>query len=298
MLRRIHIYFKEMYPLVPRIFLGYLLFFEIYFLVLLTQGRGAFSFGAGEAVGGFTVFGFLLLLRIADDFKDYETDLKLFPERPLPSGRVTKKDLAVVLIVDVALLALLNALFMNNVYYFLFLMVYGTLMSLWFFSRRIIQKSLPLALVTHNPIQLVINTYIISFACIKYGINIISYANFLILFSLYFDGLVWEIGRKVRAPEDETEYTTYSKLYGYKKPVILIMAVMLVDLVTSTLMVTKLFKWGFIGTVAGYVWFFAGCAAFLKNPLKLKLQRLMEQYLYITEVYIIILIVAYLFFKI
>ena len=59
---------------------------------------------------------------------------------------------------------------MNNFGFFLFLYIYGTLMSLWFFSRKKIQKSLPLALVTHNPVQMIMNIYIISFTCIKYHI--------------------------------------------------------------------------------------------------------------------------------
>ena len=34
-------------------------------------------------------------------------------------------------------------------------------MSKWFFQRSKIQPSLPLALITHNPVQLIVNTYII-----------------------------------------------------------------------------------------------------------------------------------------
>ena len=55
-----------------------------------------FSIGVQEIVGAYTVFAFLMWLRIADDLKDYETDMRLFPDRPLPSGRVTKKDIVIV----------------------------------------------------------------------------------------------------------------------------------------------------------------------------------------------------------
>ena len=55
--------------------------------------------GIQEFVGAFTVFAFLLWLRIADDLKDYQTDLTLFPERPLPSGRVKKKDIMVICVI-------------------------------------------------------------------------------------------------------------------------------------------------------------------------------------------------------
>ena len=95
MLKRLNIYFKEMYPLIPRLLLGGIVFFEIYFIILLNNGVTSFQISAAEFIGGFTVFSFLCWLRIADDFKDYELDCRLFKERPLPSGRVTKKDLGI-----------------------------------------------------------------------------------------------------------------------------------------------------------------------------------------------------------
>ena len=94
-IKRLNIYFKEMYPIIPRLFLGFLVFSEIYFIVLLNHGRNEFTYGISEIIGSFTVFSFLCWLRIADDFKDYELDCRLFAYRPLPSGRVTKTDLKV-----------------------------------------------------------------------------------------------------------------------------------------------------------------------------------------------------------
>ena len=84
MLKRLNCYFNEMYPVLPRLLLGYLISMEIYFIVLLNQGVTDFTFGVQELVLGFTVFSFLGWLRIADDFKDYEHDCRLFPHRPLP----------------------------------------------------------------------------------------------------------------------------------------------------------------------------------------------------------------------
>ena len=298
MLKRLNIYFKEMYPLLPRLFLGFLLFFEIYFLVILTHDNFEFNIGISEIVGSITIFAFLMLLRIADDFKDYKTDLKLFPDRPLPSGRVTKKDLKIVVIITLIIIVTLNILFMNNLLYFSILMIYGILMSVWFFSRAKIQKSLPLALITHNPVQLIVNLYAISFACIKYDISIFTYQNILILFALYFDGLIWEIGRKVRAPKDETEYVTYSKLFGYKKPVKLIMIVMFIDLINSALLMNELFNYSFIIAIVCYVWFAKKCIDFIKNPEKFKLGTLIERYLYLTEIIVQVLIVLFLIFKV
>ena len=90
MIRRLNCYFKEMYPIIPRLILGVIIFSEIYFIILLNYGVTEFSIGVSEFVGVFTIFSFLLMLRIADDFKDYELDCRLFPNRPLPSGKVKR----------------------------------------------------------------------------------------------------------------------------------------------------------------------------------------------------------------
>ena len=71
MLSRLSIYFKEMYPIIPRFILAIIYFYEIYFVLLLNVGIVKFEIGMQEWVGTFTIFAFLMILRIADDFKDY-----------------------------------------------------------------------------------------------------------------------------------------------------------------------------------------------------------------------------------
>ena len=71
MLKRLHIYFKERYPLFARFLLGCIVFLEIHFIILLNHGVTDFHLGIQELVGAYTVFAFLLWLRVADDLKDY-----------------------------------------------------------------------------------------------------------------------------------------------------------------------------------------------------------------------------------
>ncbi len=266
MLWRLRVYFREMYPLGRSLFVGYLLCFELYFLTLLTNGHDGFHVGAAELAVGFTLFAFLLNLRIADDFKDYETDLRLFPDRPLPSGRTRKSDLVWVLVVLDTVVVVLNLVLVRNHVFFTLLVLYGVLMSFWFFQRYRIQRSLVLAVVTHNPVQLVMNAYVISFACARYDIPLVGWNNLLILCTLYFPGLIWEIARKVRAPEDETEYVTYSQLFGVRRSVLFILGVMLIDLVTSSILAYQLYPWAVWTVVAAYAWLLWRCVRFMRNP--------------------------------
>ena len=189
MIRRLSIYFREMYPLIPRFALGLIIFGEIHFIILLNAGIRTFHLGFQELIGSFTVFSFLLWLRIADDFKDYELDCRLH-----------KKDLALFVTLLIIVTVLLNLFYMNNFGFFLFLYIYGTLMSLWFFSKKKIQKSLPLALVTHNPVQMIMNIYIISFTCIKYQLPLFTFIHFLAAWTLYLNTSPTPVSLDIKNP--------------------------------------------------------------------------------------------------
>lgn len=294
MLSRLAVYFKERYPILPRLLLGGIVFLEIHFIILLNYGVTDFKLGIQELVGIYTVFAFLMWLRIADDLKDFETDMQLFPDRPLPSGRVLKKDVMIVcFVVELAAVAL-NAVFMNNFLFFLILYGYGYLMSKWFFHKKQIQPSLPLALVTHNPVQMFVNVYIISFTVIKYDLPPVSLFTVMALWTLYFPALIWEVSRKIRAPKDETEYTTYSKLFGYQKSTRFVMILTLVDIVTNMILVYNLNRITiliFIALVSWMVWKFL---SFIRDPDQFVLVEKVELYTYIQESLMLLTIVGYL----
>ncbi len=283
MLNRLNIYFKERYPLAARFLLGCIVFCEIHFIILLNNEVTDFSLGIQEIVGAYTVFAFLLWLRIADDLKDFETDKRLFPDRPLPSGRVFKKDIVIICIIIQAVALVLNILFMNNFLFFCILYAYGYLMSKWFFKKKVIQPSLPLALVTHNPVQMFVNVYIISFTVIKYDLEAVNLITIMALWTLYFPALIWEVSRKIRAPKDENDYTTYSKLFGYKKSTIFVMILTLVDIVTNMILVYRLNKITIVLFVMLVSWMTWKFISFIRNPEKFVLVEKVELYTYIQE---------------
>lgn len=296
MLKRLNIYFKEMYPIIPRLCLGFIVALEIYFIVLLNQGVTAFNIGIQEIVLGFTVFSFLGWLRIADDFKDYEHDCRLFPHRPLPSGRVTKTDLKICVSVLIAFTVILNFVFMPKLH-FLFCVIlytYGSLMAVWFFQKHKIQTSLPKALLTHNPVQMIMNIYIISFVIMKYKLEIFTLHNIMAVFTLYFPALIWEVSRKIRAPKDETEYTTYSKLFGYKKSTNFVFLVTWLDIITNFILVWNLSKIGVLGLLINVLWMSYIFIKYKKNPEKFKLVDKVERYTFIQEGMMLLIVAVYL----
>jgi len=294
LIKRWSIYFKEMFGLPKEIAVGFVVFLEIYFIILLNNRVTDFKVGLQEIIGGFTVFAFLMFLRIADDFKDYETDSILFPQRPLPSGRVKKKDLIIVLTIVTVITFILNLVFMNNQLFFLFLYFYGFLMSKWFFQKYKIQKNLPLALVTHNPVQMVINIYIISFTCIKYSLSPFTWITFLAAWTLYFPALIWEICRKIRAPKDETEYVTYSSLFGYVKATRFILILTIVDILTNIGLIFSLNIFAVFALLINVAWMTWMFIRFMKNPQQFALKGKVETYTLIQESIMLLTVVIYL----
>ena len=294
MLKRLHIYFKERYPILPRLILGGIVFGEIHFIILLNHGITQFQIGIQEAIGAFTVFAFLLWLRIADDLKDFETDKLLFPDRPLADGRVYKKDVVIICALVEAVALVLNFLYMNNFLFCMILYFYGYLMSKWFFQKAKIQPSLPLALVTHNPVQMFVNLYIISFTVIKYQTPPVTIATVMALWTLYFPALIWEVSRKIKAPKDENDYTTYSKLFGYVRSTRFVMILTIVDILTNIILVWNLNKISvvvLIGLVSWMTWKFV---QFMKDPEQFVLVDKVERYTYLQEATMLVTIVVFL----
>lgn len=298
MLKRLCIYFKERYPIFQRLLVGLIVFTEIYFIILLNNGVTWDNIwpklGIQEFVGAWTVFAFLMWLRVADDLKDYETDKKLFKDRPLPSGRVKIKDVMIACTIVQAVTVALNIIFMNNIVFFVILYIYGYLMSKWFFQRAKIQPSLPLALITHNPVQAIVNLYIVSFTVIKYDLPAITLINILALFTLYFPALIWEISRKIKAPKEENDYTTYSKLFGYKKATRFVLIMTLVDIVTNFILVFNLNKLSILALALLATWMTWKFIQFMKNPNKFKLVDKVERYMYLQESTMLLTIVIFI----
>ena len=294
MLKRIHIYMKERYPLIPRLILGLIVFLEIHFIILLNEGVTKFNIGIQEFVGAYTVFAFLLWLRIADDLKDFETDKILFPDRPLARGDVYKKDVVIVCVIVEAIAVVLNVLFMNNILFFCILYFYGYLMSKWFFQKAKIQPSLPLALVTHNPVQMFVNLYIISFTVIKYDLRAVTLTTCMTLWTLYFPALIWEVSRKIRAPKDENDYTTYSKLFGYKKATRFVMILTIVDIITNFILVFRLNKISIVVLFLLVSWMTWKFIQYMKDPERFVIVDKVERYTYLQESTMLLTIVAFL----
>lgn len=196
--------------------------------LLLAVGASALGFSALLRGGAFpglaqvlvafaTAFLFFFQLRISDEFKDFQEDSKYRPERPVPRGLITLKELSALALVAGLLQLALNAwLDLRLLPLLLLVWAYMGLMRLEFFAPKWLKAHPTTYLISHMLIMPLIYLYMTACDWLVAG-DQISSGLALFLAMSFFSGVVIEIGRKVRAPEDEREgVDTYSALWGYK----------------------------------------------------------------------------------
>lgn len=223
LLQRLSLYLGEMYPPGPAMAMAVVSFLNVFFMLAVLHSK-PFEINWPVIAGSLTLFLFLLFLRISDELKDFESDKVLFPERLVPSGQVLVSDLNALMAFSVGAMVLLNLTMPQSLLAFGLLFAYGVLMFNYFFLRRWISRSLLLALITHNPSVLLMNAYVIAVFCTQYDIAFWQPLHLQLIVLFWLPGLAWELARKIRAPQDETEYETYSKIFGYKLAALLPLA--------------------------------------------------------------------------
>jgi 4-hydroxybenzoate polyprenyltransferase len=171
---------------------------------------------------------FFLQLRIADEFKDFEEDSRYRPYRPVPRGLVSLRELGWVGAAAAAIqfgLALwllpALALLLAGVWLYLVLMSKEFFVADWLKSRPV------LYMLSHMVIVPLIDLY--ATACDWWpALGWPPRGLFWFVAVSYFNGLVIELGRKIRAPADEEEgVNTYSALWGPRGAVFVWLAAML-----------------------------------------------------------------------
>ena len=242
MLKRLNIYAREMYPIIPRLFISFLMVaVQILGVLTFSQSRPRYQFNWEDLAVIYTVFAFLFLLRIADEFKDLENDRVNYPERPLPSGRLFKKDLWYLGTALFVTMVGVNLFLPQPLWPFILVVFYGFLMTVWFFQRDKIEPSLVLALVTHNPVQLLLSLYVIHYVATQYQLPLWTKENLLLALVLYIPALLWEVSRKIKAPVDENQYVTYSQVWGFKGSLSVIIGIAALGVIAAWLLVAELF---------------------------------------------------------
>lgn len=185
------------------------------------------------------IFMFFLQLRITDEFKDYEEDLKYRAYRPVQRGVITLKALGKIGIATVIIQIILAYIIDFKIIYFMIIVwFYMFLMAKEFFIKEWLTKRILIYALSHVVIMIFITLVIVNatqYIVLGEAENIIKFGALqwyrhnidialIPLFTLnYLNGIVLEIGRKTRrADEEEHGVQTYSKLWGKKKAAVIL----------------------------------------------------------------------------
>ena len=189
------------------------------------------------------IFMFFLQLRITDEFKDYEEDLKYRAYRPVQRGVVTLKALEKIGIATVIIQIILAYVIDFKIIYFMIIVwFYMFLMAKEFFIKEWLTKRILIYALSHVVIMIFITLVIVEatqYIVPKniFDVFILQWYRHNIDFALiplftlnYLNGIVLEIGRKTRrADEEEHGVQTYSKLWGRKKAVVVLSLLFIIE---------------------------------------------------------------------
>ena len=210
-IKKWYIYQKERFPVV------------MYGIYILAIAFAVFVYGKYQVVNLIIMFvvAFLqfFMVRIIDEFKDYEEDCKYRPYRPVPRGLITLKELKVVFIIC-AILQVAITFFVNSkgILALLIMWEFFAIMSKGFFIKKFLDKHILCEVFLDELLMPLLVLYLSTFVCKSGGFNIIK-----LLILSYIVSWIVEIARKVRSKEDEEEgVKTYTKVLGIKKAMILL----------------------------------------------------------------------------
>lgn len=211
------LYLREMFPPFPRLLLSALWFYAVYLGLASYHGETVPLLGSVPVAGTLTYFVFLLFLRLSDEWKDLEADRVHFPDRPVPSGRVSARWVRGMWGGSLVTLFLLQLPLGGPNPAFLVLVGYALLMFRYFFLERWIASHLLLAVITHNPVGILLNFYGAWTVADAMNRPPLEAVHVWLALLLWLPTLVWEVSRKIRAPNQETSYQTYSSILGPRR---------------------------------------------------------------------------------
>ncbi len=192
----------------------------------MLRGESGLAPWQSLAVAFVTCVLFFLQLRIADEFKDIEEDTRFRPYRPVPRGLVKLRELGWLFVFGAAV-QLAAALWLAPRMAILLLVpwVYLAAMSKEFFAREWLKARPITYLWTHMLIMPLVDFYATGCDWLALGGSAPGGLGWFLAAS-FFNGIVIELGRKLRAPADEeTGVPTYTALWGVKRAPLVWLAV-------------------------------------------------------------------------
>jgi heme O synthase-like polyprenyltransferase len=267
---RMQLYFREMFPIPGHAAVAFLNAIGINGFVETLLSDHTASWVA-LLIATWNILAGYMILRLMDEIKDKDIDKELFPERPVPSGRVLESDILISLYVVIFLYFLANSGSLPSFLLASVVVGYATLMFKRFFLPELLKSSLPITLLTHTPIVPLMLFQVVVCITELMGRNWLDLQSTLVLLYLlmiWFSILAWELSRKIRAADEETAYVTYSQILGRPGAIAATLSVQTVSFMIGLFFYFHFaLDWPYLFIMAlGYCLSFAGHLRFLYQP--------------------------------
>lgn len=154
------------------------------------------------------------------------------------------------------------------------------------------RKSLPLALISHHPIVFLNFIYIMIASLSVYPVIREGVGVFILPLCFIFTN--WEISRKIRAPEQETDYTTYSKIWGPKVAISVSLILQAIFISTFFVILNELEVAFWFKVIFGII-AFTSAVPYLRFAFTLKMPRPLKVYAEGQILFIMVFLLASVF---
>lgn len=216
---------RERFPLANGVF------FVLLYALVLVVGRstvpGPITLSWRDLPGLLALWLFFLWLRVLDEHKDFDNDRVAHPGRVLQRGFVTLRDLkgvgAVALVIQLGVSLWIDGGAGRVTGWWLVALVWSVLMAKEFFVSDWLRRRIIWYALSHMVVMLAIVAWV---ATMGAATAARSEAAWVLAALVYASGLAFEIGRKMRAPEDEHPLAdSYTQSLGVPSATVLLSAV-------------------------------------------------------------------------
>ena len=220
LLKRFFVYQNERFPFLAHGVLISAFSFSAISYSRICRGAPGFVDAKRFLVAIGTTVTLFFLVRVFDEFKDKDDDAKYRKQLPVPRGLISLKELAIFGAIAAAFQITINLLFFPKMLLIYAVVIgYLCLMGKEFFIPEWLRKHQFWYVVSHMLIIPLVDIYASGMDWLMEGVPAPKGLYFFFVVS-FMNGVVLEIGRKIRTPETE-EFNTYSTMMGMKKATLL-----------------------------------------------------------------------------
>jgi len=220
---RILRYLGIMFPPLTHVPQAAAMFSGTYFTLQALGGLTPLRLGSGAVAGGACLLLALLLVRLYDDVRDADADLRLarsgdprYASRPTVTGLVTVPEIRALCAANIVALLGLNLAFGGPLMR-LTCLLGGLLTWLsfrWFFIPALARDPKPLAYLARKSLTVVLGIYVVAVFADGWEASRLTVWTAPLVLAPCLEAAAWEVSRKIRIESDETAYGTYSKALG------------------------------------------------------------------------------------